>query len=216
MQVILLYAVISWCYGIALSSTWWSRLPDLAAATLGAMLILSYAELGIPRHSRGPALGAASVLLSPRVAMLPFTSHLAWMWLLAAAVALISAKIYFRDGPKSSSFVLLGICLGIGLAGHSDFLAVLPWALIPAVAALRGGRAIARTLPLMLIVACICWFTMRWFSIFGGLGILSGHAPETVIPVMPPGSALLIHSTNGLVSVRASAFGPADALLTAA
>jgi len=148
--------------------------------------------------------------------MLPFVSHMSGMWLLAAAMTLISARIYFRDGPKTSSFVLMGMCLGAGLAGDSAFLAVLPWALIPAVAALRSGRAIARTLPLMLFSACIGWFTMRWWSAFLGPAIFSVRSPETILPGISPESASLIDLMKGLVSARAPTLGPSDALLAIA
>ena len=162
MWVVLIFGVTSWCYGMVLSADWWQRLPDMAFAVLAAALVFGFTRLGIPHHSRGPALGVALVLLMPRAALLPFTGHLAAPWFLSAAAALISAKIYLRDGAKPSSFTLLGFCIGVGMAVHPTFIAVLPWALLPAVAAVRERKTFLKTVPWMLILAFAAWAVVRW------------------------------------------------------
>lgn len=174
MWVVLIFGVTSWCYGMVLSADWWQRLPDMTFAVLAAALVFGFARLGIPHHSRGPALGVALVLLMPRAALLPFTGHLAAPWFLSAAAALISAKIYLRDGAKFSSFSLLGICIGVGLAVHPAFIAVLPWALLPAVAAVRGKQAFLKTVPWMSILAFAAW-----------AGVRRGPAKELLITLLP-------------------------------
>jgi hypothetical protein len=203
MWVVLLGAVASCLYGLTLFTSWWQRLPDVAFVTLSAWLLVRFARLALPQHSRGPLLGVALILLTPRAALLPFTHSLAAAWFLASATALLSAKIYFRDGPKTSSIALLGMCMGIGLAGHLFFLAVLPWALIPAWAAARSRMAFARTQSLLLLVALGTWLiAWRYWRL-----------PESILGSAP---ASLKEFLAGLGSASGFASWQADSLFAAA
>jgi hypothetical protein len=103
------------------------------------------ASLVIPHHIQGPTLGVAFVALAPGFAELSGRPGLHNVGiLLAALAALVAIKLYLRDGPKAGSLLILGASLGMGTVLFPAFVQVLPWTVLPALAAGRSRRGIMR------------------------------------------------------------------------